>query len=149
MRKIILPPVILALCLIGIVAVNFYNMAAYILFSGSITSAGYPVILLGVILPVWGARLFRQHKTNILPYKDPEHIVKTGPFSFSRNPMYLGMLLVLLGVSIIYGTALSFIFPLAYFCVANGYFIPYEESRMTEIIGDEFLAYKAQVRRWI
>ncbi len=148
MRKILLPPVMLALCFIGIVAVNYTHMATYILFSAPITYVGYALILLGVFLPAWGARLFRQHQTNILPYKDPDRIVKTGPFSFSRNPMYLGMLLVLLGVSIVYGTMLSFIFPLAYFSVANSYYIPYEESRMTEVIGDEFLAYKAQVRRW-
>lgn len=81
--------------------------------------------------------------------KDPERIVTAGPFGFSRNPMYLGMLLVLLGVAALYGTAPGFIFPLVYFGVANGYYIPYEESRMTEIFGDQFLTYKAEVRRWL
>lgn len=149
MRRILLPPVMLALCLIGIVAVNFFDIAIIILLSGPVKFIGYGLIALGVLLPVWGARLFHQHDTNILPYEDPERMVKTGPFGFSRNPMYLGMLLLLLGVAQLYGTALSFIFPLAYFCVANGYYIPFEEARMAAAFGDEFAAYKAKVRRWL
>lgn len=139
----------LALCLIGIIAFNYFNIAIIVLLSGPAKFVGYALIAFGAFLPAWGARLFHQHETNILPYKDPDRMVKTGPFGFSRNPMYLGMLMVLLGVSVLYGTALSFIFPLAYFCVANGYYIPYEESRMAEAFGDEFLAYKSKVRRWL
>lgn len=149
MRKILLPPVMLVLCLIGIVAVNFFDIAVIVLLSGPLTSFGYVLIVLGIFLPAWGARLFHQHATNLLPYKDPDHMVKTGPFAFSRNPMYLGMLFVLLGVAELYGTALSFVFPLAYFCVANGYYIPYEEGRMAEAFDDEFTTYKAKVRRWL
>lgn len=149
MRKILLPPVLLTLCLICIVAINYFDVAVIVLLSGPVTLFGYILIAFGIFLPAWGARLFHQHETNILPYKDPDRMVKTGPFGFSRNPMYLGMLLVLLGVAELYGTALSFIFPLAYFCVANGYYIPYEEGRMAETFGDEFSTYKAKVRRWI
>jgi len=149
LRKILLPPVMLALCLISLVGVNYFNIAGIILFSAPVTYAGYGVILLGIFLPIWGAHLFRQHETNILPYKDPDHIVTSGPFGFSRNPMYLGMLLVLFGVALMYGTALGFIFPLAYFCVANWWYIPYEESRMTEAFGEKFIAYQAKVRRWL
>ncbi|PCI49688.1 MAG: hypothetical protein COB49_04645 [Alphaproteobacteria bacterium] len=149
MRKILLPPVMLVLCLIGIVTVNYFDVAVIILLSGPVKFFGYVLIMLGVFLPAWGARTFRQHETNILPYKDPDHIVTTGPFKISRNPMYLGMILVLIGVALLYGTALGFIFPLAYFCVANGYYIPYEEDRMTVVFGDEFTAYKVRVRRWL
>jgi len=149
LRKILLPPVMLVLCLIGIVTVNYFDIAVIILFSGPVKFVGYGLIALGIVLPVWGARLFRRHETNILPYKDPDHIVTAGPFRFSRNPMYLGMLMVLLGAAGLYGTALGFIFPLAYFCVANGYYIPYEEGRMAAAFGDEFTAYKAKVRRWL
>lgn len=149
MRKILLPPVLLALCIIGIIAVNFFDIAVIILLSGPAKYVGYGLIALGAFLPAWGAYLFKQHETNILPYKDPDRIVKTGPFSFSRNPMYLGMLLVLMGIAGHYGTALSFVFPLIYFAVANSWYIPYEEGRMAEAFGDEFLAYKSKVRRWL
>ncbi|VAV95272.1 Putative protein-S-isoprenylcysteine methyltransferase [hydrothermal vent metagenome] len=149
MRKIILPPIVLALCLIAMVAINYFNVAGQVLFTGPLKLAGYFLIALGIFLPFWGARLFRQHETNIMPYNDPDNIVTKGPFSFSRNPMYLGMLLVLFGVAIIYATSLSFIFPVIYFVIANWYFIPFEEGRMLAAFGDEFTAYKARVRRWV
>lgn len=149
MRRILLPPVMLALCVIGIVAVNYFDLAVIPLLSGPIKFVGYGLFAVGIFLPIWGARLFRQQETNILPYKDPDKIVTSGPFGFSRNPMYLGMLLVLIGLSVLYGTALSFIFPLAYFGIANRYYIPYEEGRMAEVFGDEFTRYKTKVRRWL
>ena len=149
MRKILLPPVMLLLCLIGIVAVNYFDLSVIVLLSGPVKLIGYALIAFGIFLPVWGARLFRQHKTNIIPYKDPDNIVTIGPFGFSRNPMYLGMIFVLLGVAALYGTALGFIFPAVYFAVANGWYIPFEEGRMQAAFGDEFTAYKARVRRWL
>ncbi len=149
MRKILLPPLLLALCLMGIVAVNFFGIAVITLLSGPVKFVGYVLIGLGAFLPVWGARLFHQHETNILPYLDPDRIVTSGPFAFSRNPMYLGMLTLLLGLAVLYGTALSFIFPLVYFAVANRWYIPFEEERMAEVFGDEFIAYKVKVRRWL
>jgi protein-S-isoprenylcysteine O-methyltransferase Ste14 len=149
LRKIILPPVVLALCLIALIAINYFDVAGDNLLSGRVKSAGYFLMIIGIALPIWGARLFRQHKTNILPYNDPDNIVTKGPFSFSRNPMYLGMLLVLLGAAIRFGTGSGFIFPVIYFGVANWYFIPFEEGRMAIAFGDEFTAYKAKVRRWL
>ncbi|MBL4800676.1 MAG: isoprenylcysteine carboxylmethyltransferase family protein [Emcibacter sp.] len=149
MRKILLPPVMLVLCLIGIVTVNYFGLANIILLSGPVKFIGYALIALGIFLPIWGARLFHQHKTNLIPYKNPDKIVTIGPFGFSRNPMYLGMLVVLLGVAVRYGTALSFLFPVIYFSVANGWYIPFEEDRMQDAFGDEFTAYKAKVRRWL
>jgi protein-S-isoprenylcysteine O-methyltransferase Ste14 len=131
------------------VAINYFGMAENVLFTGLLKLAGYFLIALGILLPIWGARLFRQHETNIMPYNDPDNIVTNGPFRFSRNPMYLGMILVLFGVATLYATVLSFVFPLIYFGVANWYFIPYEEGRMIVAFGDEFTAYKAKVRRWL
>ncbi|MCH8347031.1 MAG: isoprenylcysteine carboxylmethyltransferase family protein [Proteobacteria bacterium] len=93
--------------------------------------------------------MFRRHETNIIPYKDPENIVTSGPFRFSRHPMYLGMLLVLVGTTMLYGTVLSLVFPLAFFIIANWWYIPFEESKMADVFGDAFTVYKARVRRWL
>lgn len=149
MRKILLPPVVLALCLVGMVAVNYYGLAGRVWLSGPATFAGYALILLGIFVAGWSVYLFRRHETNIIPYKEPEHIVTAGPFRFSRHPMYLGMLLVLVGAAMLYGTALSLLFPLTYFIVANWWYIPFEEGKMADVFGEAFTAYKARVRRWL
>ncbi|NOZ42873.1 MAG: isoprenylcysteine carboxylmethyltransferase family protein [Alphaproteobacteria bacterium] len=149
MRKILLPPVVFALCLTGIIVANIYDLIPIALLSGPIRYGGVILILPGLALPLWGARLFRRHQTNIVPYKKPDRIVTTGPFRWSRNPMYLGLLLLLLGVAMLYTTAFSFVFPLVFFLIANRWYIPYEEERMHEAFGDAFLSYKARVRRWL
>ncbi len=149
MRKIILPPIVLGLCLMAMGLVNYYDLAKTIFVSNPLNYFGFLFISSGLFLPVWGAHLFKKHQTNILPYKNPDNIVKSGPFSFSRNPLYLGMLLGLIGFAIYFGTVESFIFPVILFCVINWYHIPFEEEKMTEAFGDEFINYKAKVRRWI
>jgi len=149
MRKILLPPVIFFLCIIGIVGVNYLSVTGLVLISGPVKFIGYAMMVVGIFLPIWGARIFRQHHTNIIPYKNPDRMVTEGPFRLSRNPMYLGMLLTLIGLATLYGTALSFVFPLLYFFVASLYYIPFEEERMIKAFGDDFIAYKAKVRRWI
>lgn len=149
MRKILLPPVIFALCLFGIVAINRFGAAQIVIWSGLGGWLDYIFFAAGFALPIWGAYIFRRHDTNIKPYKDPEHIVTSGPFAFSRNPMYLGLFLMLTGAVVRYGTLESLLFPAVFFVLINWWQIPYEEERMTEIFGDEFAAYKARVRRWL
>lgn len=148
MRKILLPPVVTLVCALAIVGTGQMEGASH-WHQGAWDIVGASLVLLGILLPVWGARAFKRHETNILPYKDPDNMVTDGPFKFTRNPMYLGMMLVLAGAATIVGTKLGLIFPLVFFGVANWWYIPFEESRMAEAFGDKFTEYKSQVRRWI
>ena len=153
MRKILLPPVMLLLCIAGIVLSNLYMpeghawKAAWI--SGAASKVGYLIIIIGILLPAWGAKIFKEVETNILPYNPPDKMVTKGPFGFTRNPMYLGMLLGLLGIAWVYGTYVSLVFPPLYFAVANWWYIPFEEGKMAEAFGGAFTDYKMKVRRWI
>lgn len=148
MRKILLPPVLLILCIVGMFLMRKHLAVSphTIPFSALL---GYLLIVVGVALPLWGARVFAKHKTNIKPYKDPDTMVMDGPFKFSRNPMYLGMLLVLLGGAVKMSFLEAFAAPVLFFCVANWWYIPFEEGRMKDIFGDAFNNYAQKVRRWI
>jgi len=148
MRKILLPPVVTLVCILAIVGTGQLE-SAELWHTGAWDIVGASLILLGILLPVWGARTFKRHETNILPYKDPDNMVTDGPFKFTRNPMYLGMMLVLAGTAILVGTKLAPIFPLVFFAVANWWYIPFEEGRMAEAFGTNFSEYKSKVRRWI
>ncbi len=148
MRKILVPPLLLLLSLIGMVAVSRLS-SSNIWIQQPFDKAGFAVIAIGVLLPVWAARIFKQRQTNILPYRDPEKIVTEGPFKFSRNPMYLGMLLVLTGAAIKLGNLESFGFVAIFFCVSNWWYIPFEEERMSAVFGEQFDTYKNNVRRWL
>jgi len=72
-----------------------------------------------------------------------------GPFKFSRNPMYIGLVNVSLGVSLLFGTVIFLLAPILLFLTLNFYNIPYEEKKMEKIFGKEYLEYKKKVRRWL
>lgn len=148
MRKIILPPILLLSCLIGMVALYQYGETTPII-TGVLKNVGYLLIALGIALPVWGARIFKRVETNIIPYKSPDKLVTEGPFRFSRNPMYLGMILVLTGTAVRVGALEGLYFVALFFAVANWWYIPFEEGKMSAIFGEQFTDYKKQVRRWL
>lgn len=148
MRKIILPPILLLACLIGMIALKKIGYATPVIAS-TFKSAGFLIIAVGIALPVWSAQIFKRIETNIIPYKSPDKIVTEGPFKFSRNPMYLGMLLVLVGTAVRLGTAESLVFVVLFYSVANWWYIPFEEVKMKNVFGDQFTDYAERVRRWI
>lgn len=148
MRKILLPPVLLVICIIAMILVEQSGRATF-WHGGSWDPLGYMLVGLGLLLPLWGSHAFKRHQTNILPYKDPDNMVTDGPFRFTRNPMYLGMLIGLFGVDALTGTYEGLAFCGLYFAVANWWYIPFEEDRMQAVFGEKFDAYKASVRRWV
>ena len=94
---------------------------------------------------------FKKHKTTINPLSPDKasSLVNSGIFSYSRNPMYLGMLLILLAVSFKFnisgGLFISFLFKIY---ITRFQIIP-EEKAMAKLFGEEFISYKNQTRRWV
>jgi protein-S-isoprenylcysteine O-methyltransferase Ste14 len=72
----------------------------------------------------------------------------SGVFRISRNPMYLGMTLILFGVSILVGSLTAFVSPVAFFFISEHQFIPLEEKSMENVFGESYLDYARRVRRW-
>ena len=107
------------------------------------------LILFGVVLNIWADSLFKKRKTTLKPHKIPTFLETSGPFKISRHPMYLGMAAILFGVTIIYGTLITFLFPIAFIILIEIKFIPIEEKNMEKAFGKRYLDYKKKVRRWI
>ena len=108
-------------------------------------------ISLGFIVTFSSARNFKKKDTTVNPMKPNEtsKLVTDGFFKITRNPMYLGMLLFLLGLSIYNGLIVGLIFlPLFVGYITYFQIIP-EENAMLEIFGEEFTVYMKKVRRWI
>ena len=109
---------------------------------------GIPLMLLGFFLIMNAYYLFKKHHTPE-KFEKSTCVVKTGLYKRSRNPMYLGGLFFLMGLSILSGNIISFISPILFFIIINWMFIPYEEEKMGKEIGKEYVDYKKKVRRWI
>ena len=118
---------------------------------------GLPLVPLAVVLVVFGvalavtaAMLFRREGTEIDPTSTANRkLVTSGPFRFTRNPMYLGLVIVTLGIAFWVGAWPMFLAPVAIFATANWVHIPFEEAKMRRQFSDAFDIYGRRVRRWI
>jgi len=113
------------------------------------TYVGFVFIAFGAILNIWSDSLFKKKKTNVKPFEKPKELLISGPFRISRHPMYLGMMAILLGVAIIHGTIITFVFPVVFVILMEILFIPFEEQNCEKIFREKYLEYKKRVRRWI
>ena len=115
-----------------------------------IAPLGAVLVALGFIPPVWAFVLFRREGTEVNPTSATNaKLVTAGPYAFTRNPMYLGMTIIALGIAVWVGAWPMFAAPLAAFATANFVHIPFEEAKMRRQFGADFDAYVARVRRWV
>ena len=112
---------------------------------------GSTIIIFGIIIILSSIVLFKKYKTTITPLKPSKatKLITDGIYKFSRNPMYLGLLLVLVGISIILNLTGGFFFILLFILYMNLFQIIPEDNAMVGLFKDEFLDYKKNVRRWI
>ena len=109
------------------------------------------MIISGLIIILSAIILFKKYQTTITPLNpsNATKLITDGIYKFSRNPMYLGLLLVLLGISTILNPIGGlFLIPL-FILYLNFFQIIPEENAMVDLFKDEFLEYKKNVRRWI
>jgi protein-S-isoprenylcysteine O-methyltransferase Ste14 len=128
---------------------SHYLMPIRTVIEPPLTYLGLPLILAGVLLDVWAANRFREKETSFKLRGEAISLITDGPFGFSRNPMYLGIMAVLLGLAIFLGSLITFLYPVLLFILFQFVFIPMEERRMEEAFGEEYLNYKRKVRRWL
>jgi protein-S-isoprenylcysteine O-methyltransferase Ste14 len=110
---------------------------------------GLVPIAAGIFLAAIGARLFSRAGTNIIPFTESTALVTEGVFSFSRNPMYTGMVFALTGLAIILNGIPAWLVVVAFFAIIYFYFIKNEEALMEATFGNEYIEYRASVRRWL
>lgn len=107
--------------------------------------------VVGVIIVLASGYAFRKMGTTVDPrYPDKvSALVVFGIYKYSRNPMYVGMLLVLLGVAIYFGAISGFIVPVAFVFFITKFQIKPEEEALKEKFGEDYERYLTSVRRWI
>lgn len=137
------------LLVLAVIFGSHYLMPIKTLIEPPLNYLGLPLILTGVLLDVWAASLFRERQASFRLQGGAASLITDGPFGFSRNPIYLGIMAALLGLAIFLGSLVVFIYPALFFILFQFVFIPLEERRMEEAFGEEYLEYKRKVRRWL
>ena len=109
------------------------------------------MIISGLIVILSAITLFKKYQTTITPLNpaNATKLITDGIYKLSRNPMYLGLLLMLLGISIILNPIGGFFLIPLFILYLNLFQIIPEENAMVDLFKDEFLEYKKNVRRWI
>jgi len=104
----------------------------------------------GVGLAFWGQQIFAAAGTEIMPASaSNKALVVRGPFRFTRNPMYLGLILASLGIALYAGTIPFLFVPVLVFLLCNFAFVPFEEAKMQRQFGTQYTDYTQRIRRWI
>ena len=106
-------------------------------------------IVLGIALAVVASQQFARAGTNILPLSKSTALVTTGAFAFTRNPMYVGMNLVLAGIALMLNSVWPWLVLPAFLALLYLRFIRHEEVLMEATFGEQYRAYRAKVRRFI
>ena len=116
---------------------------------GLVRGIGGALIAIGIALMVAAALEFLRHRTTIIPHQTPARIIDSGIFAFTRNPIYLGDALLLLGFVLRVGAWPALILVPLFVWWIERRFITAEEDRMRLTFKGDFLKYERKVRRWI
>jgi protein-S-isoprenylcysteine O-methyltransferase Ste14 len=111
--------------------------------------AGIVLIAVGTFLLLWCVRDFYvTGKGTLAPWSPPQHLVRAGPYRWSRNPMYVSVLVVVLGWSVLYRSQSLLVYLVALAVAFHLRILLYEEPRLHESFGEDWVRYKQEVRRW-
>jgi len=110
---------------------------------------GPACIAAGLLLSVWSIGLFRRARTSIIPVRPSSALVVGGPYRFTRNPMYLSLLIVYLGAALLTQMLWAVLLSPIVVLGLGRLVIRKEEHYLQRRFGEEFVRYKASVRRWI
>lgn len=141
-----LPPVWLAL--FAALAWGQSRLLPMTLFAVAGDVAGSVLVLSGIALALLAVREFVRARTTVIPHQSPTALVTSGIFRFSRNPIYLGDVLILLGLVLWWDAVPSLVLVPAFALLIQSRFIVAEEARLSAAFPDAFAAYCSSVRRW-
>ena len=144
----ILPPVYLFVSLALILLLHFLvPLTVIIAYPWSLF--GCIPLVIGIVLNLAADKAFKIFNTTVKPFQDSTALITTGVFRISRHPMYLGMILILLGLAILMGSLTPFSVVILFAVCMDRIFIRVEERMLEENFGKAWRQYRAKVRRWI
>jgi protein-S-isoprenylcysteine O-methyltransferase Ste14 len=144
----VMPPVYLLAAIIGMVALH-KSFPGATLIDSPLHWLGLAPFVGGLVLGGSAVRLFRKYKTTIKPGETSTHLMIDGPYRFTRNPIYLGMVALLVGIALMLGSLTPWLTLPAFIWVIDRNIIPVEEMLMAAAFGAEYEQYRAQTRRWL
>ena len=110
---------------------------------------GLVPIAIGIWINLAADKAFHVASTTVKPFESSSALVRNGVFGVTRNPMYLGFALILLGEALLFGSLTPFAIVVAFVIVMDRMYIAREEGMLAEDFGDDWASYAAKTRRWL
>ncbi len=148
MPKTVLPPTYF-LASLALMAALAFALPIASLLAWPWRAFGVVPIAAGVWLNLAADRAFKERGTTVKPFEQSSALVTDGAFRLTRNPMYLGMVVILIGVALIFVALTPFLVAAGFAAIMETRFIPVEERMLAETFGDEWTAYRDRTRRWL
>ena len=144
-----IPPPIIALFLV--ISNFFLSKRIDLIQLPNQTLISILILFVGIFILIIPVSKFVKSKTTIDPikFKKVNNLVTSGIYKYSRNPMYLGLLMVIISTSIFYLTIFSITTPFIFYFWINRFQIKREEIFLTKKFGQKYISYKSKTRKWI
>lgn len=144
----LLPPLLLVIIWVAMIGLAFVlplneNFPLLLQWFGGLAS------IVGILIAFFGAKTFRRIGTNIKTFDMPQMLVTTGLFAWSRNPMYLGFAICVLGGALALGSIAALVIAIVFCSILDRWYVQFEEAVMLKVFGEDYRAYCAKVRRWL
>jgi protein-S-isoprenylcysteine O-methyltransferase Ste14 len=110
---------------------------------------GLLFVVFGAGMSSFAAAIFQARETTRNPYGEPAAFVVQSPYTWTRNPMYLGLTTALFGLALFFSSIVMLLGPAVFFAVIDRIVIPREEETMERLFGKDYLDYTNRVRRWL
>ena len=115
----------------------------------SSATAAITVAAAGCLLMIRAWWLFRVAGTAICPTETARKLITADVFRWTRNPMYLGMVLMMIGLALYTGSLFHYAAAIAFFGIVDHSFCPYEEQRLAQTFAADYSRYASKTRRWL
>lgn len=149
-KGIIPPPIVFFTFLFIGFVVHWFFPVNFIVHKWSIRLfIGIPMIILSGIIAFTAFKFMKKNETDIIFNKPTTKIIRTGPFRYTRNPLYLSLLLAFGSIAIFINSSWLLALLVLLFIVFNFGIVVWEERYLEECFKEEYLQYKKNVRRWI
>lgn len=145
------PPVLLAIIIAAALASDRWLVPLPVPFAelSAIAAMGWLLLAGGMAVMVWAALAFRSHNTTIRPDRAATTLITSGPYAFSRNPLYLGEAMALLGAALVFNRMSLALAAVAFVPAVTTLAIHPEERHLERQFADDYRSYAARVRRWL
>jgi protein-S-isoprenylcysteine O-methyltransferase Ste14 len=110
---------------------------------------GLALVIVGVALAIWGRNALVSAGTNVNPYRPSTAIVDSGPYRFTRNPLYVSLTLMYVGLTLVFDTWWGFIVLAPLLVVIHVGVVRREERYLENKFGDGYRRYRKRVRRYV